>query len=225
MHTLATSEPPPIWMPVNRRPRPTGPPRNARERRARETRALIITAARRQVADAGYASASIARVARRAGIATGTIYRHFPSKGELFTQVFVEASDHELEVVWLAMQSQRRTSSERLAAGIETFTRRAMAAPVLAWALMAEPVDPAVERARLHNKLEFRRHFTDLLDQGVEAGELPAQDTPRVAAAIVGALQEAVISPLALPVSERSPKGDPTVDALVRFCLNAVSHP
>ena len=40
--------------------------------------------------------------------------------------------------------------AERIAAGVETFARRALRGRRLAWALLAEPVDPAVEAERLH---------------------------------------------------------------------------
>src|SRR5205809_982718 len=65
----------------------------ARKAAARET---ILAAALDQVAAGGYASASVQAVARRAGVATGTVYRHFPSKADLFADVFQPASAREL---------------------------------------------------------------------------------------------------------------------------------
>jgi AcrR family transcriptional regulator len=44
-------------------------------------RERIVDAALAQLAAGGYASASVVAVARRAGVATGSVYRHFPSKG------------------------------------------------------------------------------------------------------------------------------------------------
>ena len=68
-----------------------------------------------------------------------------------------------------------------------------------AYALIAEPVDPAVEAERL----VFRRAYADLfagaLRAGVESGELAPCDVDLVAAAIVGALGEALLGPLARP--------------------------
>ena len=57
----------------------------ARRLRAREA---IVAAALAQVADGGYASAGVQAVAARAGVATGSVYRHFASKAELFAEVF-----------------------------------------------------------------------------------------------------------------------------------------
>ena len=44
------------------------------------------------IARGGYAAAQVAAVAARAGVATGTVYRHFPSKSDLFAEVFRRAS-------------------------------------------------------------------------------------------------------------------------------------
>ena len=41
---------------------------------------------------------SMQAVAARAGVATGSVYRHFPSKGDLFAEVFRRASQRELDV-------------------------------------------------------------------------------------------------------------------------------
>ena len=54
-------------------------------------RERIVSAALTQLAEGGYASASVVAVARRAGVATGSVYRHFPSKGDLFAEVFRRA--------------------------------------------------------------------------------------------------------------------------------------
>ena len=54
-------------------------PTERTEARKAATRDAILTAAVDQLADGGYASASIGAVAARAGVATGTVYRHFES--------------------------------------------------------------------------------------------------------------------------------------------------
>src|SRR5919206_3056400 len=164
------------------------------EARKAETRERIVSAAIDQLAEGGYASASVQAVARRAGVATGSVYRHFPSKGDLFAEVFRRAAQRELDALKAVAASD---PGERLAAWVETFVRRALAEPVRAYALIAEPVDPAVEAERL----TFRRAYADLfaaaLRDGMARGELPPNDADLVAAAIVGALAEALVGPLA----------------------------
>src|SRR5437588_3343573 len=121
-------------------------PTERTEARKAATRERIVAAALEQLADGGYASASVQAVTARAGVATGSVYRHFPSKGDLFAEVFRRASQRELDVMREITESDpERPARERIAAALEAFARRALAEPMRAWALIAEPVDPAVE--------------------------------------------------------------------------------
>src|SRR5256714_12119307 len=110
------------------------------EARRAQTRKRIVRAAHDLVAEGGFANAPVAAVAQRAGVATGSVYRHFSSKADLFAEVFRRAAQREVDAV---------AQAPDLAAGVETFARRALAGRRLAWALLAEPVDPVVEAERL----------------------------------------------------------------------------
>ena len=112
------------------------------EARRVATRERIVDAALEQVAAGGYASAGVNAVAARAGVAVGTVYRHFPSKGDLFAEAFRRASQRELDVVVAVSGADGRSARERTGAAVEAFARRALAGRVLAYALLAEPVDP-----------------------------------------------------------------------------------
>jgi AcrR family transcriptional regulator len=183
-------------------------------------RELIVDAAMAQLAEGGYASASVVGVARRAGVATGSVYRHFPSKSDLLAEVFRRCAQAEVDVL-RGMAARGQPVTERLAGWVEAFVRRALAEPVRAYALIAEPVDPAVEAERL----VFRRAYADLfataLRDGQARGELATGDADLVAAAIVGALSEALVGPLA----RRQTGADALVAGLQTFVLSAVrSH-
>jgi AcrR family transcriptional regulator len=194
------------------------------ERRKAETRERIAAAALAQVAEGGYSSASVEAVARRAGVATGTVYRHFPSKGELLADVFRRASQRELDVVARVAADDGRPAAERIGAAAEAFARRALAGPVLAWALLAEPVDPAIEAERLAFRRGYRDVFSEAIEQGIETGELPPHDAPTVAAALVGGLGESLVGPLS-PAGNGSAgrRGrEALVATLVQFCLSAI---
>jgi AcrR family transcriptional regulator len=171
-------------------------PTERTEARRAATREQIVAAALEQMADGGYASAGVQAVAARAGVAVGTLYRHFPSKGHLFAEAFRRASQRELDVVVEVSAADGRAAGERLAAAVEAFARRALAGPVLAYALLAEPVDPAVEAERLRFRTGYRDAFARVLEDGVRDGELRPHDTRTIAAALVGALGEALVGPL-----------------------------
>src|SRR5439155_16229890 len=178
------------------------------EARRAEVRDRIVRAAFELIRRGGYREASVAAVAAGAGVATGTVYRHFPSKAELFAEVFRVASQHEVDAVAEAMAAPASVS-DRIALGVETFARRALRGRRLAWALLAEPVDPAVEEERLVFRRAYAAGFEDVLREGVAAGELAPQNVELIAAALVGALGEALVGPLS-PVAD-----DVDADALV----------
>ena len=182
------------------------------------TRERILAEALAQVAEGGYASAGVQRVAARAGVAVGTVYRHFPSKAELFAEVFSRASERELAIVAEAASADGRPAAERCAAATEAFCRRALAGPVLAYALIAEPVDPAVESERLRLRRGYRDVFSAVLREGATSGELEPHDGSTVAAAIVGALGEALVGPL----SRRERRREALVATLVSFCIRSL---
>jgi AcrR family transcriptional regulator len=188
------------------------------EARKLAARERIVRAALDQVAEGGYASAGVQVVAARAGVAVGSVYRHFPSKAALFAEVFRRAAQRELDVVSEVTAPEDRTARERCAAGVEAFCRRALAGPVLAYAQIAEPVDPAVESERLRLRRGYRDVFAGVLEDGVRSGELAPHDSQTVAAAVVGALGEALVGPLARKEHRR----EALVATLVDFCLNAL---
>jgi AcrR family transcriptional regulator len=186
-----------------------------------ETRRRIVVAARGLIARGGYAEAQVAAVAARAGVATGTVYRHFPSKADLFAEVFREASQHEVDAVAATARESRDGAAGRIAAAVETFARRALRGRRLAWALIAEPVDPAVEAERLVFRRAYRDVFADVIEAGVDAGELPPQDPGLSAAALVGAIGEALVGPVSPTATARDPGA--LVASLVDFCLRSVT--
>jgi AcrR family transcriptional regulator len=60
--------------------------------RGEATRARLIEATRSVVREVGYAHASTRAIAHAAGVAEGTIYRHFPDKAALFFATVLEAN-------------------------------------------------------------------------------------------------------------------------------------
>ena len=195
-------------------------PTERTEARKAATREAIVAAAVDQLAAGGYASASIQAVAARAGVATGTLYRHFDSKSALFAEAFRRAARRELDAFAAATADDGRSAVERIGAATETWARRALAEPTRAYALLAEPVDPAVEAARL----EFRRGYRDVLvramQQGIARGELQPHDTQTFSAALIGAIAEALIGPLS--TQPRPADDEALIASLVSFCSGAL---
>ena len=74
------------------------------------TRERLLNAARELIEEGGYGAASVLAIAERAGVAAGTLYRHFASKEELFVEVFRSVCAREER----AMQA----AADQLAAGV-----------------------------------------------------------------------------------------------------------
>jgi AcrR family transcriptional regulator len=90
---------------------------------------------------------------------------------------------------------------------------------VRAYALLAEPVDPAIEAERLIFRRAYRDVLVEALEQGIEAGEIEPHDTRTVAAALVGALGEALVGPLS---QTNGGSSEALVATVVQFCMNAI---
>jgi AcrR family transcriptional regulator len=186
------------------------------------TRERLLQAAQELIEECGYGGASVAAIAERAGVAAGTLYRHFDSKQELFVELFRLVSGRE-ERATLAAAERIGGGSEvqRLEEVFATFAERALRNRRLAWALLAEPVDPLVDAERLDYRQRYAGLIAKGLRAGIESGELPAQDVELTAAALVGGCGEALVGPLS-PVAGTRPSSEELVAALRAFVRRAV---
>jgi AcrR family transcriptional regulator len=189
-------------------------------RRGEDTRARLLRAAVEVLEAGGYAAASVVAIAERADVATGTLYRHFASKADLFVELFRAIGDAELVAMHDAATATRSAGDE-LAAVIATFAGRAMARPRLAWALVYEPLDPSVDAERVCYRRSYAQRMAAFVRERVEAGELPDQDPDTTAAALIGGIVEALVSPLS-PVAGGNADPDAVIAALTAYCRRAV---
>lgn len=195
--------------------------------RKENVRTDILRTARARIAMGGYQAAQMQALATDAGIATGTVYRYFGSKAELFAQVFRSAVQTEVDAVDAAAHAAIGPDAQ-LTAIVETFVHRALRAPRLAYALLAEPVDPLVEEQRLHFRHSYARVIEGVLRDGIAAGHFAAQDARLSAAALVGLMSETLVGPLS-PYPENPSDARPReldeaqlVKAISALCRRAV---
>ncbi len=190
---------------------------------AHSTRERLLLAAQGLIEEGGYGAASVMAIADRAGVAAGTLYRHFASKEELFVEVFRSVCGREERAMRTAAAElgDGAAAAERLQHVLATFAQRALGNPRLAWALIAEPVDPLVDAERLAYRSRYAALIAEGLNAGIASGELPAQDTALTAAALVGGCGEALVGPLS-PVGGRGPDPAAVIDALRVFAGRAV---
>lgn len=188
-----------------------------------DTRRRLLDAARSLVKEGGYGGAPVLAIAERAGVAAGTLYRHFASKEDLFVELFTSACASEEEAMRRAVDALPAPAGavDRLEAALLGFARRALRNRRLAWALIAEPVAPRVDAERIAYRSRYAEMVATHLAAGIASGELPEQDVRLTAAAVVGGCGEALVGPLS-PVAGSGAASDEVVAALRMFIRRAV---
>jgi AcrR family transcriptional regulator len=165
-------------------------------RRMAARRDSIVAAALGVASEGGMAAIQIAPIAARADIAAGTVYRYFPGKTELLSALVASVSERELAAVRRSADVAPGPLSA-LAAAIATFAARALRNRRLTYALIAEPVDAHIDAIRLAFRKAFADELAERIRTAVAGGHLPEQDAALSAPALVGALLEGLIGPLA----------------------------
>lgn len=165
-------------------------------RRLAARREAILAAARAAAAEGGMGAVHIAPVAERAGIAAGTVYRYFPAKTDLVAELATAVAEQETAAMRRAADAAPGPLSA-LPAAIATFAARALRSRRLTWAMLTEPVEAEVDAVRLIYRQSIARELENRIRAAINDGHLPAQDAALSAAALVGALVEGLIGPLA----------------------------
>jgi AcrR family transcriptional regulator len=189
--------------------------------RLADSRRRILDAARIVVADQGFAAAQVAVVASVANVATGSVYRHFPSKSSLFAEMLRSVCDRELAIVRAIAAEPDRRALDRIGDCVTSFVDRALRGEGLAYAVIVEPMAPDVDQVRLEARAALAEAFAGLIEEGITAGEFAQQDARLRGAAIVGAFLEGVVAPLASR-TEVTPDRDAIAREIAQFCQAGV---
>src|SRR5262245_14920229 len=158
------SRPAPIHQPVayQRTPYVESKRAQARER--------LVAAALDLLREGGWREVQMSSVAAAAGLSTGAIYLHFPSKTQLLSEVYRTQAAAELRVL-ADIAAQDAPACERLAAALRAFAQRALASRRLGYAMVLEPAEIEVEEERLHFHTQYIATFRGMVEAGLQAGE------------------------------------------------------
>jgi AcrR family transcriptional regulator len=187
-------------------------------RRLAARHAAIIAAARQAASEGGMAAVQIAPVAARAGIAAGTVYRYFPGKTELVAALLAEISEREVKALRAAAAVAPGPLSA-LAATIMTFALRALRERRLIFAALAEPVDAALDAARLSFREALAAEFSARIAAAIAGHHLPEQNTALAGTALLGLFIEGLIGPLAPDATNRARDAVQTIALLALRAL------
>jgi len=181
----------------------------------------ILDAATALAANDGMGAVHIAGVAEHAGIAAGTVYRYFPAKTELIAELVARVSADTLAAMRTAADAAPGPLSA-LAAAIATLATRALSARRLIWAALAEPIDAEANAARLDFRRALAAELETRIKLAVAGGHLPEQDARASAAAVLGALIEGLLGPLAPLPSEETGARRAAVQSATLLALRAL---
>ena len=159
----------------------------ARDTRANDKRARILDAAIKVFAERGFHSATVAEIARAAGVADGTIYLYFKGKDDLLLRLFDEKMTELLAEVKAAV-AQERTAPDKLRRFIQLHLALVERNPDLASVLIVELRQSAqfLKAADLFTSIRANGDMS-----GQESGELDRNISPStVKRAVFGALDE-----------------------------------
>lgn len=163
-----------------------------RQERARDD---VLRAARTIVASAGIDGLSMAAVAAEAGVAVGSLYRHFAGRSELVCAVVERTCRHELDIL-RQVASGPEPAPQRLETAVATFSRRALSSGRVAPAVICEPTSKEPELLRRRIRAEMAAILGAIVADGVAESTLPPQDAMLTGTALVGAVSEAVVDRL-----------------------------
>jgi AcrR family transcriptional regulator len=140
---------------------------------AASTRDRLLEAARELFTTEGYHATTTPLLARRAGVAEGTIYRHFPSKQALLNSAYQDVHRGGTEQIRASAGTPGRTGERLMALG-QGWLAAAEQDPaklrlLFAWRLTGE-LDATSQQAAL----EFRQELERVIAHGKQEGSVRA---------------------------------------------------
>jgi AcrR family transcriptional regulator len=165
-----------------------------------ETRERLLDAAVRVFELEGYGGATVAQIAREAGVSSGAIYAHYSTKAELLVDAL--RAHKERATAALFPPGRRTNVAGVLAAlGARLGTRDHEATALLAEALFASRRDAELAQVLATALGERERLMAALISRGQAAGELTGDVSPEAAArfALMLGLGSMLVQTLDLP--------------------------
>ncbi|HET9066081.1 MAG TPA: helix-turn-helix domain-containing protein [Gemmatimonadales bacterium] len=138
---------------------------------AATTRDSLLEAARELFTSTGYHATTTPLLARRAGVAEGTIYRHFPSKQALLNAAFQEVQASGMAMVQAYLDGPDRTD-ERLASLGRQWLDLAESDPARIRMLLGWRQPGELDAASVHASRDFHLAVEQLIARGKQEGSV-----------------------------------------------------
>ncbi|QRY62191.1 TetR/AcrR family transcriptional regulator [Gordonia sp. PDNC005] len=195
-----------------------------RQSKSETTRARIITAAAKVLAETGFGHTRLSAIADEAGMQIGSLYYYFGSKDELVEAALDEAGALVHRAVYSAVDDLPATATpgERLSAAVRSFIRVRIDVGNMSAAHIRNYRDvPKEMRDRLRPALEqFSEFWASLVRDAAESGEIRSDIDPRILHMFVFHTSEQITK---WPAAIKTSTAD-TVDVMHRLILAGL-HP
>jgi len=163
---------------------PSAPPGTRRERRRLAVRDRIVETALLLFENQGYEATTVAEIVRRADIAYGTFFNHFPSKLHLLREV----ADHSLRDLFENVEEIRKQPgdfADHVVLLFERSAERSLEKGPQIRELLAAMMALAFPETAGSDDRRIRQAFARLLEDGADRGELREDVDPETLLEVV----------------------------------------
>lgn len=182
------------------------PPATLRQKRAQETRQLILDAAHRVFSAHGYGQTSVDTIIAAAGISKGAFYHHFDSKGDLFAALLdyrVRRCADQIAGATGTATSLREAVEYLARTGVQSYKDDPEWMRLYMEFWLQATRDPSARDAVARSMRECRELVAGMLRAGQRAGAVRSDLDADAAAAILsgvfdGAILQAAVDPEAV---------------------------
>ncbi|MCI1642549.1 MAG: TetR/AcrR family transcriptional regulator [Actinomyces sp.] len=183
-------------------------------RRGNYVRAAIIRAALKEIVERGVESATVARIARHAGVHETTVYRRWGTRENLLLDAMLTSSAHAIPI---PDQGSIRSDVDHLVRSVCGYLRSPLGRGMV-WALSL-PQEGRYTEHRQRFWAQRTAVMLPLVQRGIDRGELRADLDPQL-------FLDALISPLhARLLTTGEPPDDQTASRLAHLILNGATTP
>lgn len=137
---------------------------------------LILRAATEVFCEQGFEAASMQAIAERAGVAKGTLYLYYQSKGDLVEQVFIHCNESDVNACQCGLD-EIPDALGKLCRRLQNAVVWATENPEMSRIERMILASPRYQHGRYCEQKRQREHVDRMLKEGIERGEL--RDMPR----------------------------------------------
>ena len=150
-----------------------------------EVRTRVFDALREQLYEHGFDAVTLAGVATAAGVGRSSIYNHFPDRSSLLVAFVEHEAARYVDELTVALAAAP-TPVEKLAVYVRLQLRRLAEFHLPPGRTLSSTLDPAAYRRIAAHADPLERVLTDIVKDGIAAGQMADED-PEVLVAMIGA--------------------------------------